>query len=72
MFISKNIFHFYSQFQTFIGNFVLTFFVAIIGTLAFESPIVILEKIIFHPNKKVATSPENNDMNRDGTESSRA
>lgn len=71
LFINKNIFHFYPQFQTFIGNFVLTFFVAIIGTLAFESPVVILEKMLFHPTKKAALSPGNNDTNPNVAENSR-
>lgn len=43
----------------------LTVFVAIIGTLAFESPILILEKLIFSP----ATKPERSDDNIEPSES---
>lgn len=47
------------QYQTFFGNYILTILVAIVATLAFESPIVILEKLIFSPTKK----PERIDNN---------
>lgn len=39
-------------FYAFIGNSVLSAFVAAIATLAFESPIVIIEKLIFRPKKR--------------------
>lgn len=44
-----------NAFHAFIGNYVITVFVAIIATLAFESPIVVIEKIIFAPKKKSET-----------------
>lgn len=43
----KNIFSILLQFHTFIGNFVVTVFISIFASLAFESPIIILEKLIF-------------------------
>lgn len=46
-------------FHAFIGNYTLTVFVSLIATLAFESPIVIIEKLIFDPKKK----PESNTRN---------
>lgn len=39
-------------FHTFLGSYVLTVFVSIIASLAFESPIVVIEKILFSPKKK--------------------
>lgn len=42
----------YLQFHFFIGNFVLSTFVALIASLAFESPMIIIEKLIFGPRKK--------------------
>lgn len=41
-----------SAFHVFIGNYVLSLWVAFIATLLFESPIVILEKILFNAKKK--------------------
>lgn len=41
-----------NAFHAFIGNYVLTVFVSIIATLAFESPIVVIEKLIFNLQKK--------------------
>lgn len=40
------------QFQTFIVNIVLTIMVAIVTTLAFESPLIIMEKWFFAPANK--------------------
>lgn len=42
----------YIAYHAFIGNYVLTVIVATIATLAFESPIVIIEKVIFGSKKK--------------------
>ncbi len=39
-------------YQMFFGIFVLSIFVSIIGTLAFESPIAIFQKLLFQPRKK--------------------
>lgn len=41
-----------SQYHVFLGNYVFTIAVSIIMTLAFESPIVIIEKIIFGGGKR--------------------
>lgn len=40
------------QYHYFLGNYVLSVLVAIVASLAFESPIVILEKMIFGSGKK--------------------
>lgn len=45
--------NFFAQYHMFLGNYVLTIAVAIIGSLAFESPIVIIEKILFGGGSKV-------------------
>lgn len=42
---------FHLQFLTFIGNYVVTVFVSVVATLAFESPIIIIEKLIFAPKR---------------------
>lgn len=36
-----------NAFFTFIGNYVLTVFVSIVASLAFESPLIVIEKLIF-------------------------
>ena len=41
-----------SAFHTFIGNYILVVCISIVATLAFESPIVVIEKILFGQNKK--------------------
>lgn len=41
-----------TAYHTFIGNFVLTVLVSIVASLAFESPILILEKILFGSRKR--------------------
>lgn len=41
-----------STYHMFIGNYVFTVFVAIIVTLLFESPIIIVEKLLFGGTKK--------------------
>ncbi|XP_055304070.1 nose resistant to fluoxetine protein 6-like isoform X2 [Sitodiplosis mosellana] len=46
-------------FHAFIGNYMLTVFVAAIATLAFESPIIIIEKLIFDQKKKPETNARN-------------
>lgn len=46
--------------MSFCGNYILTVFVAIVATLAFESPIVTIEKMIFAPAKKPEISKRNN------------
>lgn len=51
-----------SAFHTFIGNYILVVCIAIVATLAFESPIVVIEKILFSPQKK-KTDP----IQRNGT-----
>lgn len=45
-------------FHGFIGNYVLSFGVALIATFAFESPIVILEKLLFKSKKKQSNSAD--------------
>lgn len=40
------------QYHAFLGNYVISVFVAVVATLMFESPIVVIEKIIFGPRKK--------------------
>lgn len=47
-----------TAFHTFIANYVLTVFVSIIATLAFESPIIILEKMMFGSKKRSNTDGE--------------
>ncbi|XP_031623576.1 nose resistant to fluoxetine protein 6-like [Contarinia nasturtii] len=44
-----------AAFNTFIVNYVMTIFVSIIGTLTFESPIIVFEKILFNSSKKKIT-----------------
>lgn len=44
-----------NAFHSFIGNYVLTVFVSIVATLAFESPILTIEKLIFGSNKKTGS-----------------
>lgn len=39
-------------FHTFLGSYVITIFISIIASLAFESPIVVIEKILFRTEKK--------------------
>lgn len=51
---------FYFQFHSFIGNLVITIFVSIFATLAFEEPMTTLSKIIFSPTKKSNSNKENN------------
>lgn len=51
----------YLQFQAFIGNYVIAVFVSIIATLLFESPIFIIEKMIFGPKKKMQQNENEND-----------
>ena len=51
---------FYFQIQSFIGNLVITIFVSIFATLAFEEPMTTLSKIIFSPTKKLNSNKENN------------
>lgn len=46
----------------------LTFFVSIFATLAFESPIVVLEKMLFHPTQTRRPEPNPNDNNQTETE----
>lgn len=41
-----------TAFHAFLGNYVITFLVSIVATLAFESPLVVIEKLIFGTNKK--------------------
>ncbi|XP_055304016.1 uncharacterized protein LOC129569308 [Sitodiplosis mosellana] len=53
-----------TAFHAFIGNYGLTVFVAIIGTLAFESPILIIEKLMFSTGKKPDNSNTNIEPNR--------
>lgn len=43
-------------FHTFIGSYVLSLAAALIATLAFESPIVILEKLLFKSKKQPSNS----------------
>lgn len=43
-------------FHGFIGNYVLSLAVALIATLLFESPIVILEKLLFKSKKQESNS----------------
>lgn len=45
----------YMAFHTFIGNYIITVFVALFASLAFESPIVIIEKLLFDTKKKPDT-----------------
>lgn len=45
----------FTAFHTFIANYVLTVFVSIVATLAFESPILILEKMMFSSKKRSNT-----------------
>lgn len=52
----------FSAFCNFIVNFVLTALVAIIATLAFESPIITLEKLLLRPKTK-SNSLDENDVN---------
>lgn len=59
-----------SAFHFFIGNYVLSLWVAFIATLAFESPVFILEKMLFNSKKNSElvnkTEPNerfNNNMN---------
>lgn len=40
-----------SAYHTFIGNYIITVCVSIVATLAFESPIVVIEKILFGSKK---------------------
>lgn len=48
-----------SAFHAFIGFYVITVFVSIVATLAFESPIIIIEKQIFGPRSKSKTNTIN-------------
>lgn len=41
-----------SAFHFFIGSYVLSLWIAFIATLAFESPIVMLERLAFNSQKK--------------------
>ncbi|XP_031627930.1 nose resistant to fluoxetine protein 6-like [Contarinia nasturtii] len=51
-----------TAFHAFIGNFVISVFVAIIATLTFESPIVIIEKLIFGPAKPPQDNRNNTNL----------
>lgn len=52
-------FSLFSAFQDYLGYYVLAFFVSLIASLAFESPITIIERIIFKPEKKLEDLAEN-------------
>lgn len=52
---------YFTEFMTyhlFIGNYIITVFVSLVATLAFESPIVILEKMLLGPKKKPDSAPK--------------
>lgn len=53
---------FHLQVHAFIGNFILTIFVSLVATLAFESPLITIVKIIFTPQR--ATSNDENKPNQ--------
>ena len=65
MLTTKTSFYFseLSAFHAFIGNYVLTLWVAFIATMLFESPIVILEKLLF--NTKKESNPGNKTVSND-------
>lgn len=42
----------FRQYHCFLGSYILTILASILGSLAFESPIVIIEKLIFGDSKK--------------------
>lgn len=46
----------YLQFHAFIGNYFITVFVSIVATLAFESPIITIENLLFDSKKKIHRS----------------
>lgn len=47
------------QYHTFFGIYVITLFISIIASLAFESPFLIIEKLLFTPAKKSQNTTEN-------------
>lgn len=59
---SSKIFFFYSQYHAFLGNYVLTVFVSILATLAFESPILAIEKLVFSPTKEPKPTQNGNEQ----------
>lgn len=47
------------QFHSTLGNYMITIFFATIATLAFESPVVVIEKLIFQNHGKNKNETEN-------------
>lgn len=52
-----------SAYHTFIGNYILVVCIAIVATLAFESPIVVIEKILFSSKPKKSDTAHQNGTN---------
>lgn len=55
------------QYHSFLGHYALTVMVSVIATLAFESPVVAIEKLIFGKQNRVKTET-NGDVIKPATE----
>lgn len=56
-------FSFYLQFHAFFGNYILSIFVSAIATLAFEQPVLMIEKLIFGDVAKTELDVNNKKQN---------